>query len=302
MQAPFIGAEALASGALNRHRLRTDHYALFPGVYQPKAQNPTLRMRTVGAWLWSNRQAVIAGAAAAAIHGSKWVDDDVPIELISPNTHPPSGLLTRNDILLAGEVVRRRGMAVTSAARTAFDLGRQGPLGLAVARLDALCRATGVSTSAVDAVAEGHAGVRGMCQLRKVLSLVDPGAESPKETWLRLIIIRAGIPAPTTQILVVDGGWAARLDMGWKDLKVAVEYDGDQHRTDRGQYVRDIRRLERLQRLGWIVVRVVAEDHPDDVIGRVRRAIDSRSRGPGSQRTHRDDLAGAITAWTGWQS
>ena len=144
----------------------------------------------------------------------------------------------------------------------------------------------------MEVVADGHAGVRGMCQLRKVLSLVDPGAESPKETWLRLIIIRAGIPAPTTQVLVVDGrwaarldisvghlGWTSRLDMGWKDLKVAVEYDGDQHRTDRGPYVCDTRRLERLQRLGSIVVRVVAEDHPDDVIGRVRRAIDSRSRG-----------------------
>lgn len=278
MQAPFIGAEALSSGKLNRHRLRTDHYPMFPGVYQPRSQTPTLHMRTVGAWLWSHRRAVIAGAAAAAIHGSKWVDDDVPIELVSPNTHPPSGLVTYNDTLLGGEVVRRRGMAVTSAARTAFDLGRQGPPGRAVARLDALCRATGLSTAAVEVVAEGHAGARGMRQLRRVLTLVDPGAESPKETWLRLIIIRAGLPAPTTQILVVDGGWTARLDMGWGDLKVAVEYDGDQHRTDRRQYLHDIRRLERLHRLGWIVVRVVAEDHPDEVIRRVRGAMESRMR------------------------
>jgi very-short-patch-repair endonuclease len=43
---------------------------------------------------------------------------------------------------------------------------------------------------------------------------------------------------------------------------VAVEYDGDQHRVDRLQYAKDIRRLERLDRLGWLVVRVIAEDRP----------------------------------------
>jgi very-short-patch-repair endonuclease len=62
------------------------------------------------------------------------------------------------------------------------------------------------------------------------------------------------------------------LDLGWDDIMVAVEYDGDQHRTDRRQYVKDIRRWELLERLGWLVVRVVAEDHPDNIIQRVRAA------------------------------
>ncbi|MDT5205485.1 MAG: hypothetical protein QOD34_2121 [Mycobacterium sp.] len=61
--------------------------------------------------------------------------------------------------------------------------------------------------------------------------------------------------------------------MGWEDIKVAVEYDGDQHRSSRYQYVKDIRRLEMLdQRYGWLVVRVVSEDRPDDVIRRVAAA------------------------------
>jgi very-short-patch-repair endonuclease len=63
--------------------------------------------------------------------------------------------------------------------------------------------------------------------------------------------------------------------MGWEETKVAVEYDGDQHRSSRAQYVRDIRRLETLERMGWIVVRVVAEDHRDDVI---RRVLEARAR------------------------
>jgi very-short-patch-repair endonuclease len=88
-------------------------------------------------------------------------------------------------------------------------------------------------------------------------------------------LVRAGFPAVQTQIAVRnEWGWAeAYLDMGWEDIKVAIEYDGDQHRSDRRQYVKDIDRLEMLeQRYGWIVVRVIAEHHPDDVIRRVREA------------------------------
>jgi hypothetical protein len=59
--------------------------------------------------------------------------------------------------------------------------------------------------------------------------------------------------------------------MGWEDIKVAVEYDGDQHRAIRYQYVKDIRRFEMLERYGWIVVRVIAEDHPDHIIRRSPR-------------------------------
>jgi very-short-patch-repair endonuclease len=64
--------------------------------------------------------------------------------------------------------------------------------------------------------------------------------------------------------------------MGWEDIKVGVEYDGDQHRSDRAQYVKDIRRLEMLERKGWIVIRVVAEDRPEDIIWRVREAFARR--------------------------
>ena len=50
--------------------------------------------------------------------------------------------------------------------------------------------------------------------------------------------------------------------MGWEDIKVAAEYDGDHHRSIRAQYVKDRRRLRRLEELGWIVIRVIDEDRP----------------------------------------
>jgi very-short-patch-repair endonuclease len=69
----------------------------------------------------------------------------------------------------------------------------------------------------------------------------------------------------------------AYLDMDWEDVKGAVEYDGGQHRTDRRQYIWDIRRLEILDRNGWIVIRVVAGDQPADIGRRVRSALARRS-------------------------
>lgn len=94
---------------------------------------------------------------------------------------------------------------------------------------------------------------------------------------MRLVLIDAGLPKPTTQIPVNDGRrLVGLLDMGWEDYRVAVEYDGDQHRSDRRQYVKDINRLAKFADLGWVVIRVVAEHRPVDVIARARQALARR--------------------------
>lgn len=106
---------------------------------------------------------------------------------------------------------------------------------------------------------------------------MDGGAQSPKETWLRLLVIDAGLPRPVTQIRVTDGYLVAFLDMGWEGPKVALEYDGDQHRSDRRQYVKDLRRGDMVAQQGWHVIRVIKEDHPMFVIQRARAALARRS-------------------------
>jgi hypothetical protein len=268
---------------LSRHQLRTQYRAVFPNVYLPKDIRPSLELRTVAAWLWSNRRATITGAAAAALHGAKWIPDDVPVELVCANNRPPQGILTRRYALIDGETQTMAGRPVTTPERTAFDIGRRGAVrsgGTArlretVVRLDALARATGFKVEDVLRVAKAHPHSPGLRRLETALELVDPGAQSPRESYLRLLLIDAGLPRPQTQlpVLGVDGIPVAYLDLGWEEYMVAVEYDGDQHRTDRRQYVKDIRRLEMLEQMGWIVVRVVAEDHPADILRRVRAAI-----------------------------
>ncbi|WP_019970403.1 hypothetical protein [Mycobacterium sp. 141] len=282
MKGAFIGSEALAQGLVTRNDLRHHYRRLFPDVYA--CAEPTLRDRTAGAWLWSGRRAVIAGIAASALHGAAWVDADIPIELIWRSSRPATGLIVRNEILADDEITRVAGLTVTTPARTAFDLGRHFPRDEAVARLDALAWTRRVTTDDVLPLIARYPSVRGIRRLKDALSLVDAGADSPPETRLRLQLTDARMPPDETQITVVEGRSRrlAILDMGWRRFGVAVNYDGAYHQTDRRRYVRDHKILRRLQELGWIVIRVIAEDDIADVLVRVERALLSRGWHPHS--------------------
>ena len=164
-QEPFIGSEALASRSLNRYELRRYYRAVMPNVYLDRRVEPSLHQRTVAAWLWSRREAVVSGLAASALHGAKWVDDDSPVELIWRNARAPQGVVTRDDLLFEEEIQRLDGVAVTTPERTAFDIGRRGRIGRAVERLDSLARATNFKVSEVELLAGNHRHARGLRQL-----------------------------------------------------------------------------------------------------------------------------------------
>jgi very-short-patch-repair endonuclease len=277
MTEPFVGSEALHDGLVRKHQLRSRFRAVFPDVYVGRDHQPTLRQRATAAWLWSHREGVIAGQTAAHWHGAKWVDEHLPVELIWSNAGPPRGIKTYDIALRGDESGVVAGLPVTTPQRTAFDIGRRAPIGTAVERLDALVGATGIKVTEVAELADRHRGARGLRQLETALDLVDAGSQSPKETWVRLVLIRAGLPRPTTQIPVLTDKGLYHLDMGWEEFMVAVEYDGEHHRVDTWQYRTDIRRSEAIRRLGWIVIRVVAADRARDIVGRTREALAYRA-------------------------
>lgn len=279
MAEPFIGSEALAAGTLTKGQLLTGHTRLFRDVYLDKDIRVTAIDRAKAAWLWSGRRGVVAGFSASALHGSDWVDADRSAELIHDNRHRLPGLSIRGDVLQPDDIEVIDGIPVTTPARTAVDLACWYSTVQAVGGLDALMRVTQFKDVDIEAILDRSGGRRGIVRARDSLDLVDAGADSLQESWLRVILIRAGLPRPQTQIPVYDGGWEpfAILDMAWPELKVAVEYDGDQHRTDRVRWRRDAKRHERLQRCGWIVIRVVAGDREPEVIWRVRSALARRA-------------------------
>jgi hypothetical protein len=275
---PFIGSEAMARGAVSRHQLRTQYYAVLPNVYLSRRIQPSLDQRITAAGLWSRGRGIFTGAAAAALHGAKWIPDGVPIELVYHNSRPPRGVLARRYTLLDGETQIIGGRVVTTPERTAFDVGRRGAIHSAVARLDALAAPTGFKVDEVLRVAQRHPGSPGLRRLETALELVDAGSQSPRESYLRLLLIDAGFPRPQTQIPVLgtDGIPVAHIDVGWAEYMVGVEYEGDQHQTDRRRYVYDIQRLETVERMGWLIVRVVAEDRRANIVHRVRAAMVER--------------------------
>ena len=275
MRDVFIGSELLARGALSRGQLRWNYQSIFPDVYALKNACLPLQTRVVGAWLWSGRHGIIAGRAAAAMHGAAWVEAATPIELIGSYTRSPKGVIVRNERIDGDEVVVLNGLAVTSLARTALDLARHLPRDQAVRHLDALAHATGVRPDDALTVAGRYPRARGLRRAEIALDLMDAGGQSPKETWLRLLLIDAGFPRPRTQIRVSDGGAHAFIDMGWDEPMVGVDYDGEQHLTDRKRYVHDIGRNELIERMGWLDLHVVAE-HSRMFI--VRRTADAFAR------------------------
>jgi hypothetical protein len=196
--------------------------------------------------------------------------------LLWQNNHYTSGIIVRDERFQADEVAAIRGLTVATPARTGFDLARHLPRLRAVAHLDALARATGITEQDVLDLVDRYSGARGNKRARTALSLMDACAESPKESWLRLVLIGAGFPRPTNQIRVTEGYRVAYLDMGWEGPEVAVEYDGDHHRTERRIYVKDIRRAQMLDALGWRVIKVIKDDRPSYVIERARKALVQR--------------------------
>ena len=198
---------------------------------------------------------------------------------MAPNARPPHGIRTFDYWLPSDEYVDVEGMRVVTRERAAFDIGRRGRVGEAVARLDALGNATRFQVNDVANLALRHRRARGLRQLTVALSRYDPGAESPRESWLRLLLEDEGFPRPQTQIPILGpyGRPLYFLDMGWEDVMIAVDYDGEDHR-ERARFGKDLVRSEYIARLGWIHIRVMADHRRPDIVRRVRQARDSRLR------------------------
>lgn len=274
---PFLGMQAIRDGLITDHRLRTRYRAVYRNVYLANDVPLTADLRARAAWLWAGGDATLVGISAAAVLGTRWLDDDAPAELVRRDRHAPKGIAIRSWRIADDEMWLVDGMRVTSPARTAFDLGRLRQPREAVPILDALLRATATKSVDVLPIADSRPGSRGVRRLRSVLDFVDGGAESPQESRVRMLLQSAGLPKPETQIEFFDqyGYVRIRVDMGWREWKVAVEYDGVQHWSDRRQRSWDIDRIAILESMGWVVVRVSSEmlSRPHVIVSRVRQKL-----------------------------
>ncbi|MEC5151509.1 DUF559 domain-containing protein [Cryobacterium sp. GrIS_2_6] len=185
------------------------------------------------------------------------------------------------------EVVEVRGVRTTSAVYTWCQLSTLLDLDELIILGDALVRRR-APVAALDQLRRAalrYAGHRGAKKLREALQWVRPGTASARETELRLLLVRAGLPEPELNVEIVDrnGIKIATGDLVYREYRVLVEYDGEQHRTDEEQYHWDVDRLDRLMEEGWRVIRINkshVRKRPASTIRKVRVALNSRGWTP----------------------
>ena len=281
---PFRGRDGVARGLVTWRCLEGPSWRrLLPDVYV--AADSLVDHRTWCAAVALNLPAsgAIDRYSAALLHGVDMLPSDAPVSVTVPTrthlwTHPR--VRTYRTHLDPADVVWIDGMRVTTPLRTAFDLGRQRQFGPAVEALDALCHRHLATPAELADYARPRRQLRGARLLMSRLPLVEPNSESVRESRLRLLFVTAGLPTPVAQFDVRDaaGRFIARLDLAWPKLKVAAEYDGDQHR-EQGQFRRDIARLNALHEAGWVVLRFTVADlheHSDRTVRLISETLRRR--------------------------
>jgi very-short-patch-repair endonuclease len=144
----------------------------------------------------------------------------------------------------------------------------------------------------LDAYLEGKRGTPGYRRAMRARALVRAGTDSPKETELRLLLIRHGLPEPGINVPMFDktGGWIQDPDMSYEREKVAIQYDGSHHASP-AQRRSDIFRDENARDAGWRVVVLTQWDlNPfgpgmePTAVTRVRAALVDRGWAPARGR------------------
>jgi hypothetical protein len=278
----FIGAHAIAEGALTRRQLREGPFVrVLHGVYADPSLPRDHLLKCRAAALLMPQQAVLAARSAAAVWGAPAPDYGEPVTVVLPPdvrwTGPRDVRVHRAALgPRKARVLGEHLLRVTEPVRTAWDVAALEPVGRAVGVLDAMTRGGLVTVPELKRRLSAKAGAWGSRRARRAFELVDPRSESPPESWIRVACALAGLPAPVPQFEVrVDGLFLGRVDLAWPVARLIVEYEGAYH-FDGLQIVRDDERIRRLVAAGWRVLRVAAHDlrQMDDVVRRIGTALE----------------------------
>jgi very-short-patch-repair endonuclease len=283
LTAPFSGSLLVAMGVLTEAELRGPRFRrLYPDVYLPAGTEADLAVRAYAAGIWAGGEGVVAGWAAAELLKASCGPRDATVDVILPGprgrTRAPVGIRPRRVLLDDDEVQLVGEVPVTLPARTAFDIARWAPtLTERVAGADAVAYAHKLTVDRIRAVWSRHRGAHGTNGLSQVLNLMNPLAESPMESRIRMALFLAGLPAPIVQCRAGDH----RLDHGYPEVMLGVEYNGSHH-LEPDQALRDLDREAALTRAGWTLLRYPARTvlgAPESIAAEVRSVLASSPAG-----------------------
>lgn len=139
-----------------------------------------------------------------------------------------------------------------------MDLAELVTLGDAMVEKRQTCGRPWIALTTLQSTILERRGLRFRRKLEQALDLIRTDVDSPRETWLRLWIIDHGFPEPTVHpgVNCANGSIVLHPDLGYPELRIAIEYEGDHHRSSATQFATDIERRQLLEAEGWIVLQV----------------------------------------------
>lgn len=198
--------------------------------------------------------------------------------------------------LAAHELTMVRSLPVTTLERTVIDCAASLGYRQALIIADHAAR-LGADPEQMSHMASAMNGVCGVKSVRRVLADLNPLSESPGETLTRILIMETGLVMPQLQLQVSTPSGEYRLDFGWEDAKVALEFDGDTKYFDYAPtpkvLLAERKREKALMEQGWVFVRLEWKDlfQPDEVERRISNALWKAARTPVSPSAVRQPTA-----------
>lgn len=257
---------------------------LHQGVYAWSGTSPGRRDRVRALTAALREDLVISHQTAADVLGLPTVGAQRGfIHLTVPagtSTIRRTGVRAHRSEIAMHERMKFGELTVTKPARIFVDLAAQGvSLEELVAFGDAILHHEWVTETMLAHAVHSRFRHRGVRIARQALPLLDGRAESVPESLLRVRIIFAGLPKPEPQVKVFDerGRLIARLDLGYDEIKVGIDYDG-RHHAKRKQFGRDLARYTELASLGWHILRPGSDDLDDGsrlFLSRLRRRLEA---------------------------
>ncbi|GAA0920311.1 hypothetical protein [Pseudonocardia zijingensis] len=240
--------------------------ALWRGVLVEPARLLDPWTRAAAALLTAGPRSVLTGVTAATLHGCGAARSP-QTHILLPygcRTRSRDGLVVHQGSGFADDVEELDGLRVLPLDRVVADLlcllHPQDALAVADQALAAAGDAHELFRKKVGMRLERRHDPRGTVRAAGLLDLASERAESPTESWIRLLVVENGLPIPEVNWPITDaaGRVIYRLDLAWPVLRIALEYDGvDAHA---GQEEHDAARRADLRRRGWHVLVVTKDD------------------------------------------
>ena len=229
----------------------------------------------------ASKAPVFSHQTAGVISGLRIPFVPKTLHIYTKTSHGPTAGVRRHRLLTPNtEIVEHPlGLHTTDLATTLRDCARTLPLPQAVAVADSAIYECGRSPQWVRDALEATTG-RGCRTARATASLISGHAQSPGESFVRLLLVGMGLRFVEQYELRVDGT-IQFMDFALEDYPVVIEFDGAFKRTDFGPVAevlgaeRD--REVRIQNAGWFMFRTNWHDavlHPEIFTAKLQRLLD----------------------------